>query len=237
MPYTIIDKTNSYLIIHKPAGLLTHGAEHIDEPNLADELKQEFPDIKKIGDDPWRPGIVHRLDKLASGLLVVARTPEFFEHIKKQFMERSVKKFYTALCYGKIDKDEIDINFPIKRSTQGNKMAALPATVKGEANFDGRYASTYVEVIKRYINYTLIKVKIHTGRTHQIRVHMSAYGVPLVGDDLYGTKKTKVKNAKLNFGRIFLQANELEFKNLDGNIKNYQVELDNELETFLNNIK
>lgn len=237
MSYKIIDKTKDYLIVRKPAGILTHGAEHIQEDNLADQLKRDFPELEKIGEDPWRPGIVHRLDKLASGLLIIPRTNEFFEYIKKKFQNREIKKVYTALCYGTIEKDEVDIDFPIKRSSQGNKMAALPTTVNGKANFDGRYASTYIKVEKRYINYTLLKIRIHTGRTHQIRVHLSAYGTPLVGDDLYATKKTKAKNQKLNLGRIFLMANELEFLDMAGNTKNYQIELDKELVEFLNKIK
>lgn len=233
----IIKKTKDYLIINKPAGLLTHGAKHIQEDNLADILAQKYPEIKNVGDDPWRPGIVHRLDKLASGLLVVARRNRAFHFIKQQFMDRTVAKTYIALVYGQVSKDEDEINFPIKRSSKGNKMAALPETFKGEANADGRNAASCFTVEKRFINYTLLKVRIKTGRTHQIRVHLAAYGHPLVGDDLYGTKKTKAKNAKLSLGRIFLMSSELEFSDLAGNKQKFTIGLDPELEAFLEKAK
>lgn len=236
MKYELIDKTKDYLIINKPAGLLTHGAKHIDEISLADLLLTDYPEIAKVGEDESRPGIMHRLDKLASGLIVIARNDESYADLKKQFQERAISKYYTALAYGKIEKDEDEINFPIERSAKGHKMAALPITKKGKPSFEGRHAITKFEVLKRYINYTLLKVKIETGRTHQIRCHFSAYGCPLVGDDLYATKKTKLKNAKLNLGRIFLVADNLEFTDLNGERKKYSIELPLELKLFLEKI-
>ncbi|HAM88101.1 MAG: Pseudouridine synthase [Candidatus Falkowbacteria bacterium GW2011_GWC2_38_22] len=236
MKYELIDKTEDYLVINKPAGLLTHGAKHIDETSLTDLLLADYPEIAKVGEDESRPGIMHRLDKLASGLIVIARNDEGYADLKKQFQERAISKCYTALAYGKVEKDEDEINFPIERSAKGHKMAALPITIKGKPSFDGRHAITRFEVLKRYINYTLLKVKIETGRTHQIRCHFSAYGCPLVGDDLYATKKTKLKNAKLNLGRIFLVADNLEFTDLNGERKKYSIELPEELKTFLEKI-
>ena len=230
----IIKKTKEYLIINKPAGLIVHGALHIKEPGLADELIKKFPKIKKVGDDPARPGIVHRLDKPASGLMVVAQTNDSFDNLKKQFQKRTVAKYYIALVYGQIKADEGVIDFPIYRSKGGYKMVALPRTVKREKNPLGRAALSEFEVIKRYINYTLLRVRIKTGRTHQIRVHMAAYGHPVVGDDLYGTIKTKIKNQKLGLGRIFLHAYRLEFDNLRGERKKYEIELPAELIELLN---
>lgn len=236
MKYELIDKTEDYLIINKPAGLLTHGAKHIEDSSLADMLLIDYPDIAKVGEDESRPGIMHRLDKLASGLIIIARNDESYADLKKQFQERTISKYYTALAYGKIEKDEDEINFPIERSAKGHKMAALPMTIKGKPSFDGRHAITRFQVLKRYVNYTLLKVKIETGRTHQIRCHFSAYGCPLVGDDLYATKKTKVKNAKLNLGRIFLVADNLEFTDMNGERKKYSIELPVELKSFLEKI-
>lgn len=237
MKYQIIKAAPNFLIVNKPAGLLTHGAPHINEPSLVDELVRDYPEIKTTGDDPIRPGLVHRLDKLASGLLVVARNNESFTDLKKQFQARQIKKYYTALVYGQIEKDEDEIDFPIKRSAKGNKMAALPKTNKGEKTTAGRNAITKFWAAKRFINYTLLKVRIKTGRTHQIRCHLSAYGHPLVGDDLYATKKTKAKNKKLGLKRIFLIAHQLEFKDLDGEKQSFQIELPEELKTFLKQVK
>ncbi|PLX26661.1 RNA pseudouridine synthase [Candidatus Parcubacteria bacterium] len=237
MKYELIDKTKDYLVINKPAGLLTHGAPHIKEPSLVDQLIKDFPEIIGVGEDPERPGIMHRLDKMASGILVIAKNMDSFDSLKKQFKERTVKKEYSALVFGKLEKDEDDINFPIKRSSKGFKMAALPATKDGKDNKDGRRAMTHFWVNKRFFHYTLINVAIKTGRTHQIRVHMSAYGHPLVGDDVYGTKKTRIKNKKINLGRIFLVARKLEFQNLKGETVKYEIDLPTELKEFLDTIK
>jgi len=111
---------------------------------------------------------------------------------------------------------------------------ALPKTVKREKNPLGRAALSEFEIIKRYINYTLLDVRIKTGRTHQIRCHMAAFGHPVVGDDLYGSRKTKVKNEKLNLNRIFLHAHQLEFNNLKGERKKYKIELPDALTELLN---
>ncbi|MFH1661776.1 MAG: RNA pseudouridine synthase [Candidatus Falkowbacteria bacterium] len=237
LKYKTIFENENFLIINKPAGLITHGGGHIKEKSLVDQLLKEYPEIKNIGEDPDRPGIMHRLDKLASGLLVIAKTQEMFEHLKKQFQNRTVSKTYTALVYGKIEKDEDEITFPIKRSSKGTKMAALPNTNKGKTQEEGREAITGFEIIKKYINYTLLKVKIKTGRTHQIRVHMSAYGHPIAGDDLYGTKKTKEKNHKLNLERIFLNATELSFMDLDNKKQKFKIDLPEDFKKFLKIVK
>ncbi|MCD4762357.1 RNA pseudouridine synthase [bacterium] len=237
MHYELIEINKEYLVINKPAGLLVHGAPHIDDKTLADDLIKRFPEIIKVGDDPFRPGIVHRLDKLASGLMVIARTNESFTGIKAQFMNREIKKTYTALVFGQTSKDEDEILFPIKRSSKGHRMAALPATEKGEKTTEGRKAISKFKVTKKYINYTLLEIRIKTGRTHQIRVHMSAYGHPLVGDDLYGTKKTKIKNKKINLGRFFLVASRLEFRDLAGKTQKYKISLPEDLKKFLTTIK
>jgi len=237
MKYKILHKNKEFAVIVKPAGLLVHGADHIKDRSMVDDLLKDFPQIKKIGDDPVRPGIVHRLDKLASGLMVVALTQESFYNLKKQFQKRTIDKFYTALVFGKVSKDEDEITFPIIRSSKGHKMASLPNTVKGEKTTTGRNAKTNFWIKNRFINYTLIKVKIKTGRTHQIRVHMTAYGHPLVGDDLYSTKKTRIKNRKLELGRIFLVADKLEFTDLQGKRQKFETELPDELKEFMKIVK
>ncbi len=240
----IITETNDYLVINKPAGLAVHGGGNLKEPTLADWLIIKYPKIKLVGDDPSRPGLVHRLDKDVSGLMVIAKNNKSFLSLKNQFKNRKIKKAYIALVHGRLDKDEGIINFPITRSHAGYRMAALPAHTsdllqrrhpreRDQGNITGwfksRDAMTEFIVLKRFINYTLIKVVIKTGRTHQIRVHFFAYGHPLAGDNLYYTKKTKVKNNKLNLGRIFLIANRLSFQDLSGKTQNFTLELSPEL--------
>lgn len=233
----IIHDTPEYIIINKPAGLIMHSAPHIMEKTLADLILKKYPQIKKVGDDPNRPGIIHRLDKEVSGLVAMAKTSESFSNLKKQFKERLVKKEYIALVYGKIKKDSGEIIFPIMRAASGHKMAALPLIIKGNRDIRGKQAITEFKIIKKYLNYTLVKLSIKTGRTHQIRVHLSAYGHPIVGDNLYSTKKTRELNKKLGLGRIFLVAVKLSFKDLAGAEKTYKIEPPEELKNLLKIIK
>jgi 23S rRNA pseudouridine1911/1915/1917 synthase len=234
----IVSENDEYLIINKPAGLTAHGADHITEETLADIIIKKYPKLKKIGDDPARPSIVHRLDKEASGLMAIPKTQDSFDNLKRQFQKRTVKKEYTALVYGQIARASGQINFPIKRSSAGHKMAALPETVRGEKDLQGaRRAVTEFKIKERFINYTLLKVKIITGRTHQIRCHLNAYGFPLVGDDLYSTKKSRDMNKKNNINRVFLAATKLGFKNLAGEEVFYEIDLPGELKNFLERVK
>ncbi|MDO8592841.1 MAG: RluA family pseudouridine synthase [bacterium] len=230
----IIDETDEFIVINKPSGLAVHGRAGY---TLADWLKAKYPAITEVGDEPERPGIMHRLDKDVSGLMVIAKTQASFNNLKSQFQNRIVGKEYVALVHGKILKHSGTINFPIIRASQGYKMAALPATVKGEASTLGRQAETRFQVIKKFVNYTLLKIKIITGRTHQIRVHLAAYDHPLLGDNIYATAKTRLKNKKLGLNRIFLIANRLSFTDLQNNKISFKIDLPPELKNILKTVK
>lgn len=232
----IIAETDDYIILDKPSGLTVHPGESVKDPTLADWLVERYPRLRQVGEDPARPGIVHRLDKEVSGLMVIAKNADTFDLLKDQFQKRTISKEYTALAYGSTSKDYDTISFPIERSASG-KMSALPSTVKGETNPDGRNALTEFEVARRFVNYTLLKVRIKTGRTHQIRVHMSAYGHPLVGDDLYSTHKTRLANQKLKLGRIFLAATKLAFYDRNGEKQEFTIDLPAKLKALLQQIK
>lgn len=224
----VIAETADYLVVEKPAGLLTHTTEAREKNTLAGWLAKKYPEVKKIGDQPAvRPGIVHRLDKEASGLLVVARTQPMFEHLKNQFKARTVRKEYLALVHGRVAKDWGEINFPIARGQSRTRMAARPATDEPDKN--EREAKTEFLVEKRFANCTLLRVTLHTGRMHQIRVHMLAYNHPLVGDPLYFQKKRK-DNLDKKYGRLFLHAAKLSFTNLDGQRQIFTSPLPKELE-------
>jgi len=245
---TIISETKDYLVIDKPAGLAVHGGGNLKEATLVDWLLTKYPKIKKVGDDPSRPGLVHRLDKDVSGLMVIAKNQESFLNLKDQFKDREVNKQYLALVHGKLSRDEGTIDFPITRSQAGYKMAALPANTtdllrrrhpsgRDQGNIESwlksRLALTEFKVLKRFINYTFLRVKIKTGRTHQIRVHFFALGHPLAGDDLYCTKKSKEKNKKLNLGRVFLVADHLSFRDLKKQKQDFTIDLPPTLSTAL----
>lgn len=223
--YKLLEETKDYLIVEKPAGLLTHKVH--GELGLADQIVKDYPEIKKVGEAD-RAGTVHRLDRDASGLLVVARTPEFFEHIKKQFAERKVKKIYLALAYGKIPKDEEDLNFAIARGSEG-RMAARPSEE------EGKEARTHIKVLERFKNYTYLEAQIFTGRTHQIRAHLLAYGHGIVGDRMYMSRRQKIKNPGCE--RLFLHSHILGFEDMDGKWIEYKSALPKELKDVLKKLK
>ena len=234
----VVYENDEFIIINKPAGLIVHGAPHIKGATLADWLLKKYPELKKVGEDKTRPGIMHRLDKDVSGLLVIARTNDSFKNLKKQFQDRGVEKIYTALVYGNIAKDSDKIEFSLKRSAGGHRQAAVPEGYNFKENFlELREAYTEFQIIKRLINYTLLSVKIKSGRKHQIRVHLFAYGFPLVGDNLYSTKYTRAENRKINLNRIFLVSSKLSFTDLSGIRQSFSVELPSELADFLKTLK
>lgn len=222
---------DDYVVLNKPAGLVVHGTKTSTAVTLVDWLLANYPQIKKVGDDPLRPGIVHRLDKAVSGVMVVALNNKAFNNLKKQFQARTVEKKYQGLVYGRVIKDEGVIDFALERSSAGHKMAAKPKSQ------GGKEAITEFRVMQRLINYTLLEVTIKTGRTHQIRAHMAAFNHQLVGDDWYGTVMTKAKNKKLNLGRVFLVATSLDFDNLAGERVKYKLALPVDLQKTLRGLK
>ncbi len=223
----ILKDTADYVVINKPAGLLIHQANDIHEPTVVDWALGHYPRIRSVGEDPERPGIIHRLDKEVSGLVVIAKRQAMFDHLKEQFQKRTIKKNYVALVHGTGLPDEGSINFLIERSSQGYKMAAKPLSQTGKT------AITIFTVEQRFHNYTLVNIQIKTGRTHQIRAHFSAYGHPVVGDDLYSTQKIRLLNKKLNLGRIFLVAIGLTFSDLDGESQAFSISLPEDLTAVL----
>lgn len=240
----IVAETDDYLVINKPAGLAVHAGGNLNEATLADWLLSKYPKIAAVGDDPIRPGIVHRLDKEVSGLMVIAKNQKSFTSLKNQFKTRTINKEYLALAHGRIEADSGIINFPITRSQSGHRMSALPIGTsnlltrrsprpRDQGNihswFKAKTAETEFIVEKKFVNFTLLRIKIKTGRTHQIRVHLFAYGHPLAGDPLYNTKKSAEKNKKIALGRVWLVADRLSFKDLSETTQNFSLSLPKDL--------
>lgn len=227
----IIEDNKDFLVINKPAGLVVHKAKYIEENTLVYLLLQKYPELKGVGEYEDRPGIVHRLDKEVSGLLVIAKDQEMFFHLKRQFEQRQVTKKYTCLVHGYPPQERELIDFNLKRSSKTGKMVAISR--KQEHAYEGlRAARTEYEVVNHYQNYTLLRLILYTGRTHQIRVHLKSKGVPVVGDDLYTTRKAKRVDQKWEWKRLFLVSDELGFYDLEGNFRRFQVELPKELKDF-----
>ncbi len=226
-PLSILFENDDVVVFDKPAGVLVHAAPGLHEPTMVDALLAHNPKMRGIGEDPLRPGIVHRLDKLASGVMIAAKTQGAFTHLKRQFAERHAKKEYLALVYGKLPRDTGTITFPLARSKKTGKMVAKP---HGE---EGRDAITHYEVIRRFKIATLMHVRIETGRTHQIRAHFRAIDHPIVGDPLYGKKHMR-HIRPIELPRIFLHAERLTIELPGGEIKTFTAPLPQELEALLN---
>ena len=223
----IVFENSDFFVVNKPAGLLVHPAEGQTGPTLAEQMLGYFPALAKVGEDSLRPGIVHRLDREASGLMVIAKNQDAFDHLKQQFKSRQAKKEYIALVQGKIQKEEGVIDFSIARSKKGN-FAAKP---KKE---EGKKALTEYELIRNIKKYSLLKVRTLTGRTHQIRIHFTALGYPLAGDKIYKPKKSR---EKIKFDRLFLHAVCLGFYDLKNNWQEFKAELSHELEEILKRLE
>ncbi len=177
IPLDIVYEDAHLAVVDKPAGLTVHPAPGHASGTLVNALLARYPDLPGIG-GRQRPGIVHRLDKDTSGLMVVAKTESAHHHLSEQIQERRIRKGYTALAGGVVTDDEGMIDAPIGRDIRHRKRMAVVA--------GGRPSQTRYQVVRRTGKATLVEVFPATGRTHQIRVHFASLGHPLVGDALYG---------------------------------------------------
>ena len=199
IPLDIIYEDKDILVVNKPKGMVVHPGNGNPDGTLANAIMAHCEgSLSGIGGE-IRPGIVHRIDKDTSGLLVIAKNDVAHINLSNQIKNREVKKIYVALVRGVISENEATIKMPIGRSTKDRKKMAVDK--------NGKEAITHFKVLNRYNKYTYIQVKIDTGRTHQIRVHMSHIGYPVVGDAVYS-------NGKNDFGveGQMLHAKELDFK-------------------------
>jgi 23S rRNA pseudouridine1911/1915/1917 synthase len=206
-------------VVNKPANMLVHPTSaHQSEPTVVDAIRADTTD-----DDAVRPGIVHRLDRNTSGLIILAKSKQAKEYMQKQFAERTIQKTYTALVIGHLNEEQAVIKVPLGRSkTHPLKRIADP---------EGKSAETAYTVIESIGNYDLIEAKPATGRTHQLRAHFAHLGHPIAGDKLYGA------DSLLNLGRYFLHAAKLEFDAPNGIHVDVEVPLPKELQAALQKIR
>ena len=181
IPLDIVFEDSDLLVVNKPKGMVVHPAAGNYSGTLVNALMYHCGDSLSGINGVMRPGIVHRIDKNTSGLLIVAKNDNSHKHLAEQIKEHSFTREYEAVVYGKLKNDSGTVNAPIARHPKERKQMAV---VEG-----GREAVTHYTVIERLDGFTHIGLRLETGRTHQIRVHMAYIGHPVAGDDVYGPKK------------------------------------------------
>lgn len=225
IPLDIIYEDSDIIVVNKPKGMVVHPANGNPDGTLVNAVMNICKDsLSGIGGE-IRPGIVHRLDKDTSGLLIVAKNDKAHINLSEQIKNREITKKYIALVRGVIKENYATIDMPIARSDKDRKKMAVKK--------DGKNAVTHFTVIKRYKGYTLLDIKIDTGRTHQIRVHLSEIGYPIVGDFVYS-------NGKNPFGIVgqMLHAKSLEFKHpITGKQMKLEAPLPEYFEEILNKLE
>ncbi len=221
LPLNIIYEDEEILVLDKPAGIPVHPAPGHPSHTLINAVLSHLPSLPQTG-DRLRPGVVHRLDKDASGVLVIAKTSAAHESLVNQFKARSVNKGYLVLVKGKLVPEHGVIEAPIGRDPKNRKKMAVISS--------GREARTFYDVIKYLDDYTLLEIKTETGRTHQIRVHLAAIGHPVIGDKVYGVKSPTLS-------RPFLHAYRLGFRlPRSGEYKEFTSELPDDLKRALEDL-
>ncbi len=230
MEPAVLYEEKDFLVINKPAGLIVHGAS----PSVVDWLLEKYPEVATVGDPSVnsgqvidRPGIVHRLDKDTSGVMIIPRTQEAFLYFKNQFQEHAIKKTYFALVYGAPREREGIIDKPIGLVPDSVRRTVFVKRAKMVKEAITKYA-----VIKTFeiagVGVSLVRVEPLTGRTHQIRVHLASIGCPIVGDMLYGPKKPL-----LHVARQFLHADTIEFVSPQGKRLAISADMPEELQKML----
>ncbi len=206
---SIIYEDESVVVINKPAGLVVHADGRTEEKTLVDWIMEKYPEAKEVGEPIttasgqtiYRPGIVHRLDRDTSGVMIVAKNNDAFRFLKSQFQNRETKKIYRAFVYGVVTDNDGIIDRPIARSRKDFRLWSAQRGARGET----RDAVTHFKVLERGNDATYIEAVPKTGRTHQIRVHFKAINHPVVCDPLYAPKKETI----LGFERLALHSYQL----------------------------
>lgn len=235
IPLEIVYENSDVVVVNKPAGLVVHPAAGIRSGTLANALSYHFDQLSRNA-GATRPGIVHRLDKNTSGLLVVAKNETAHENLAAQFRGREVFKSYIALVHGIVQQESGQIDRPIARDPRNRTRMAV---VTG-----GRTALSHYRVKRRYESFTLLDVELKTGRTHQIRVHLAWLKHPVVGDDVYGggrdnaVRDPKIKAQIRKLDRHFLHAERLAFRHPSSDkLMEFQAPLPVELDQLITELE
>jgi 23S rRNA pseudouridine1911/1915/1917 synthase len=192
IPLDILFEDENFIIVNKPRGMLVHPAGNTRSGTLVNALMYQTKNLSShYGIE--RAGIVHRIDKDTSGLLIVTKNDQTHRYFAGLFENHQIEKYYIALVHGVFPQEKARILLPIEKDPQNRMVKISPS---------GRNAASDVIVLERFQNYTLLEVRIHTGRTHQIRIHLSHIGYPVVGDILYGSKENKLNGQLLHSAKL-----------------------------------
>ncbi|MCK5081138.1 MAG: RluA family pseudouridine synthase [Candidatus Moranbacteria bacterium] len=216
--FEIISEYSDFRIINKPAGISVHPSENETGGTLVNGLLNKFPEIKKVGENELRPGIVHRIDKETSGLLIIAKNQKAFKYFKTLFKNRGIEKTYLTWAWGNLKNKSGEIKAFTGKSNRNPTKQAV--SHNPEKLINPKEALTYYQVLKELDSKSLIELKPKTGRKHQLRLHLHSIGHPIIGDKKYFNKTIKSANQK--FSRHLLHAYKIKFKYSDG--KKYQFE-------------
>ncbi len=227
IPLDILFENDDVVVLNKSAGLVVHPAPGHSSGTLVNALLHHYPDISIVG--TVRPGLVHRLDKETSGVMVVALTDRAQNLLVEQWQARTVGKHYTTLVAGVIEEDEATIDAPIGRDP-ANRLRMAPRR-------EGKDATTHLTVTERLVDSTLLDVSIETGRTHQIRVHLAMIGHPVLGDAVYSNARSRTLSSKYVIGRQFLHAAQLTFTLPSGERPTFEAPLPEDLAAALERAK
>jgi 23S rRNA pseudouridine1911/1915/1917 synthase len=224
IPLSVLYEDAELVAVDKPAGMVVHAGAGVETGTLVNALVHRYGALSTVGGG-LRPGIVHRLDRYTSGVLLVARNDAAHHHLAAQFSSRKVEKLYVALVHGEVKAESGRIDRPIARDPV--RRTRMTARLR-----QGRPAWTEYRVLRRFTGFTLVEARIGTGRTHQIRVHLSSIGHPVVGDRLYGAPGKVPGLAPL--GRYFLHARRIRFRHpVTGEEVTVQSELPLELREWM----
>jgi 23S rRNA pseudouridine1911/1915/1917 synthase len=226
--FTVLFENENFAVIDKPSGVQVHPSKKNEKDTLASGLLQKFPEIANVGDEPeTRPGIVHRLDRDTSGILIIARNQKTFEAFKEKFQKHEMKKTYWALAHGNFSSNSRSgtIEKPLARSGNYKKQTVAGGKTKTKV----RPAVTDYNAIKEIGYYSLLEVMPKTGRMHQIRIHLFSIGHPIVGDKLYKIKGT---SSGATAKRQLLHAKKIDFE-LDSKKFTFEAPLPQDFQDFL----
>ena len=223
MDIDIVYEDDDLIVVNKPSGVVVHPGAGNKSNTLVNGLKY-YTDNLSDGEDETRPGIVHRIDKDTSGLLLIAKTNKCEELLSEMFKKHVINREYIALVHGVLENDKVKIDAPIGRDEKSRKQMTVTSK-------NSKEAITHLTVLKRYKNYTLVKLKLETGRTHQIRVHMKYINHPIYNDPVYSNDKAT------EFGQ-FLHSYSMSFKHpITGEELSFKVDLPKEFQDFIDTLE